>query len=85
MPSGTFSIRATTPATPTSNTSVGPGSSSSGSRDATIAIVRAPERTSSISLIERGWPTASGVSVSGKATMSLSGSTGRAPGSSRSS
>ena len=51
--------------------SSGPGSSSSGSREATIASMRSPERTSLTSLIERSWPTASGVSVSGKVTMSL--------------
>ena len=33
------------------------------------------------SLIERSWPTASGVSVSGKVTVSRSGSTGSASGS----
>ena len=43
----------------------GPGSSSSGSREATRASIRSPDRTSLTSRIERSWPTASGVSVSG--------------------
>ena len=34
-----------------------------------------------ISVIERGWPTASGVSVSGKVTVSRSGRTGSVAGS----
>ena len=43
--------------------------------------IRLAPRTSSTSLIERSWPTASGVSVSGKVTVSRSGSTGSASGS----
>ena len=58
-----------------------PGSSSSGSREATMTSIRSPESTSLTSLIERSWPTASGVSVSGKVTISRSGSTGSASGS----
>ena len=81
MPSGTFIIRATVPATPTLCRSSGPGASFSGSFEATIASIRLPERTSLTSLIERSWPTASGVSVSGKVTVSRSGSTGSASGS----
>ena len=46
--------------------------------EATITCVRSPDRTSSTSLMERGWPTASGVRVSGKVTVALSGSTGKA-------
>src|SRR2546429_7090583 len=45
--------------------------------------MRLPASTSLTSLIERSWPTASGVSVSGKATVSRSGKTGRASGRSR--
>ena len=44
---------------------VGPGFSISPSRDATITSIRLPPSTSLTSLIERSWPTASGVSVSG--------------------
>ena len=43
--------------------------------------IRLAPRTSSTSLIERSWPTASGVSVSGKVTVSRSGRTGSASGS----
>src|SRR5215211_3067439 len=46
-----------------------------------MTIIRLPPSTSSTSLIERSWPTASGIIVSGKATLSRSGSTGSASGS----
>ena len=46
-----------------------------------MASIRLAPRTSSTSLIERSWPTASGVSVSGKVTVSRSGRTGSASGS----
>ena len=81
MPSGTLSMRATTPATPTVCSWSGPGSSASGSRLATITSRRSAASTSLISVIERGWPTASGVSVSGKVTVSRSGRTGSVAGS----
>src|SRR3954452_2914799 len=74
-------MRATVPATPTRWRSSGPGLSSSGSFEATIASIRLPERTSLTSLMERSWPTASGVRVSGKVTVSRSGRIGRASGS----
>src|SRR5690349_16063829 len=74
-------MRATTPTTPTSYRSFGPGSSFSGSRAATIASMRLAPSTSLTSLIERSWPTASGVSVSGKVTVSRRGRTGSASGS----
>ena len=60
--------------------SSGPGFSISPSRDATIASIRLPLSTSFTSLIERSWPTASGVSVSGNGTLSLSGSSGSTSG-----
>ena len=53
----------------------GAGDSCSGSRLATMASIRSPPSTSLTSRIERSWPTASGVSVPGKATESRSGST----------
>ncbi len=81
VPSGTLSIRATTPATPTSYRSSGPGRSSSGFLDATIASIRSPPSTSLMSFTERSWPMASGVSMFGKVTVSFSGSTGRPGGS----
>ena len=80
MPSGTLSIRETTPATPTRYTSSGPGSSTSGSLLTTITSIRFPPSTSFTSWIERSCPMASGVSVSGKGTVSRSGSTGSASG-----
>ena len=46
----------------------------------TSASRRSPATTSSISLIERSWPIASGVIDSGKTTVSLSGSTGMTGG-----
>ena len=49
---------------------------------ATSASSRSPATTSSISLIDRSWPIASGVIDSGKTTVSFSGSTGRIGGSS---
>jgi hypothetical protein len=64
-PSGTLSMRATIPATPTSYSCSGPGVSSSGSRLATITSIRSPTSTSLTSWTERSWPMASGVSVSG--------------------
>ena len=51
-------------------------------RPSTSASSRSPATTSSISLIERSWPIASGVIDSGKTTVSFSGSTGRIGGSS---
>ena len=48
--------------------------------DATSASRRSPATTSSISLIERSWPIASGVIDSGKTTVSFNGSTGRIGG-----
>src|SRR4051794_16284651 len=80
VPSGTFSIRATIPATPTSWSSSGLGSSASGFFDATSASIRSPESTSLTSFMDRGRPTASGVSVSGYGTISRSGRTGAPPG-----
>src|ERR671926_167044 len=47
-----------------------------GSFDATIASIRSPPSTSLTSFTERSCPIASGVSVSGKVTVSFSGSTG---------
>ena len=58
----------------------GPARRARGRCEATIASIRLPQRTSSTSLIERSCPTASGVSVSGKVTVSRSGSTGSASG-----
>ena len=43
--------------------------------------IRLPASTSSTSLIERSCPTASGITVSGNATLSRRGSTGSASGS----
>ena len=82
VPSGTLSMRATVPTTPTEKSCSGPGDSVSGSRLATITSIRSPPSTSLISRIDRSWPTASGVSVSGSVTESRSGSTGSASGSS---
>ena len=50
-------------------------------RLAAMTSIRSPPSTSLTSLIECSWPTASGVSVSGNGTLSLSGSTGSASGS----
>ena len=47
---------------------------------ATITSMRLPPSTSFTSWIERSCPTASGITVSGNATLSLSGSTGSASG-----
>ena len=54
-------------------------------RTVTSASIRSPETTSSISLIERSCPIASGVIESGKTTVSLSGSSGSSAGTSMSS
>jgi len=64
-PSGTLSMRATTPTTPTRWTSSPPGVSISGFFEAAITSIRLPVSTSLTSSTERSWPTASGVSVSG--------------------
>ena len=53
VPSGTLSMRDTTPATPTRYTSSGPGSSISGSLLATITSIRLPPSTSFTRLIDR--------------------------------
>ena len=50
---------------------VGPRRLDLGSFEATITSMRSPPSTSLTSLIERSWPIASGVSVSGKATRVL--------------
>ena len=47
---------------------------------ATITSIRLPASTSLTSWIERSWPIASGVSVSGNGTVSRRGSTGSVPG-----
>ena len=83
VPSGTRIIRATTPSTPTSYRSSGEGVSASVLRLATIAIERSPRSTSLISSTLRGWPTLSGMSMSGNVTVSRSGSTPTSWGSSR--
>ena len=75
-------MRATIPATPTRRTSSGPGTSRLGSVEAAMTSMRSPASTSLTSRIERSWPTASGVTVSGNGTISRRGSTGRAAGSS---
>ena len=75
MPSGRRIIRATAPSTPTEYSSSGPGASTSGSRPATITIVRSPRSTSLISSMLRGWPTLSGTTMSGNVTASRSGRT----------
>src|SRR4051812_24785112 len=83
-PSGTFIIRATEPTTPTRYSESGPGVSCSGSFEATMTSIRLPARTSLTSSIERSWPTARGVRVSGSGTVSRSGRTGRVRGIARS-
>ena len=60
--------------------SSGPGSSSSGSFAATMASMRLPASTSFTSWIERCWPIASGVRVSGNGTLSRSGRIGSVSG-----
>src|SRR5712691_11192236 len=85
VPSGTRIILWITAAVPISYRSSHPGCSASLLRTVTSASSRSPETTSSISLIDRSWPIASGVIDSGKTTVSFSGSTGSAGGSSTSS
>ena len=51
--------------------------------EATMTSMRSPASTSLTSWIERSWPIASGVSVSGSGTASRSGRTGSAPGTAR--
>ncbi len=65
--------------------SSGPGISTSASLEATRTSRRSAASTSSMSLMERSWPTVSGIMVSGKTTVSRRGSTGSSPGSSFSS
>ena len=77
VPSGTLIILWTTATVPTEYRSSQPGGSASVLRTVISASMRSPETTSSISLIDRSWPTASGVIDSGKTTVSFSGSTGR--------
>ena len=80
VPSGTFSMRATTPATPTRYEVCRARILVLGSREATITSIRSPPSTSLTSCFERSCPIASGISVSGKATLSRSGSTGSTSG-----
>ncbi len=77
VPSGTLIILWTTATVPTEYRSSQPGGSASVLRTVISASIRSPETTSSISLIDRSWPTASGVIDSGKTTVSFSGRTGR--------
>ena len=77
VPSGMRIIRWTIPAVPISYMSSKPACSTSESRIVTSASMRSPATTSSISLIERSWPIASGVIDCGKTTVSLSGRTGQ--------
>ena len=76
VPSGTLIILWTTATVPTEYRSSQPGGSASVLRTVISASIRSPETTSSISLTERSWPTASGVIDSGKTTVSFSGRTG---------
>src|SRR4051794_13312136 len=80
VPSGTLSMRATVPTTPTRYSWAGPGASASGSLLPTMTSCRSRASTSLMSWIERSCPTASGVSVSGNVTVSRSGSTGSRSG-----
>ena len=82
VPSGTLISLCTTATVPTSYTSSQPGGSASTFFTVSRASIRSPATTSSISLIERSWPTASGVIDSGKTTVSFSGRTGSCVGSS---
>ncbi len=59
-----------------------PGASIEASRAVTSASSRSPATTSSISLIERSCPIASGIIDCGKTTVSLSARTGSVAGSS---
>src|SRR5438128_2896546 len=85
VPSGTRIILWMTAAVPTSYRSSQPGCSASWFLTVTSATRRSPSTASSISLIERSWPIASGVIDCGKTTVSLSGRTGSSSGSSSSS
>src|SRR5262245_17145757 len=82
VPSGTRISLWTTAAVPTSYRSSNPGGSVSSFLTVTSATMRSPFATSSISLIERSCPIASGVIDCGKTTVSLSGRTGRVEGTS---
>ncbi len=84
VPSGTRISLCTIAAVPISYRSSKPGGSTSSSFTVTSATMRSPPATSSISLIERSWPIASGVIDSGKTTVSFSGRTGRTGGTSTS-
>ena len=80
VPSGSLTILCASPTVPTVNRSPGAGASSSGFLEATSTSRRLLASTSSMSLMERSWPMVSGIIVSGKTTVSRSGSTGSVPG-----
>ena len=80
MPSGTLSMPRDHACHSHPVEVVGPGLLDLRVLDATITSIRLPASTSLMSVIERSWPIASGVSASGNGTLSRSGSTGSAFG-----